>query len=242
MAERYTRIRSNQIRNVLPDDIDATNAPSDDYVPSYDLATGKFTWIAAGGGGVSNLQEAFDGGQSIIVGDGDNQKLVYTNNDITNNPNCIEIVNNCSGAAIEIAQNGKLAGSVYSLNVTSTAVQDNDNWLAYFGSTNASSTHGLLALSYGGVLAGGKHALQVYSAKAHVNADSALVKIHQDNASASEPALEIDNDGSGAAIEISSDIKFLFAADATDPTGGGGAATGRIKCLIGGVTRYLAYY
>ena len=30
--------------------------------------------------------------------------------------------------------------------------------------------------------------------------------------------------------------------DATDPTGGGGAATGRIRCLIGGTLRYLPYY
>jgi hypothetical protein len=32
------------------------------------------------------------------------------------------------------------------------------------------------------------------------------------------------------------------AADDTDPTSGGGAATGRIKCLIGGNTRYIPYY
>lgn len=31
-------------------------------------------------------------------------------------------------------------------------------------------------------------------------------------------------------------------ANATDPTGGGGAATGRIPVKIGGATRYLAYY
>jgi len=31
-------------------------------------------------------------------------------------------------------------------------------------------------------------------------------------------------------------------ADATDPTSGGGAATGRIACVIGGVTRYIPYY
>lgn len=35
---------------------------------------------------------------------------------------------------------------------------------------------------------------------------------------------------------------FDLPADATDPTGGGGAATGRIRCQIGGVLRYLAYY
>lgn len=35
---------------------------------------------------------------------------------------------------------------------------------------------------------------------------------------------------------------FELPADATDPTGGGGAATGRIPVSIGGATRYLAYY
>lgn len=35
---------------------------------------------------------------------------------------------------------------------------------------------------------------------------------------------------------------FELPSNATDPTGGGGAATGRIPCLIGGVTRYIAYY
>jgi hypothetical protein len=35
---------------------------------------------------------------------------------------------------------------------------------------------------------------------------------------------------------------FELPADATDPTGGGGAATGRIPVKIGGATVYLAYY
>lgn len=35
---------------------------------------------------------------------------------------------------------------------------------------------------------------------------------------------------------------FELPADATDPTAGGGAATGRIPVLIGGALRYLAYY
>lgn len=34
----------------------------------------------------------------------------------------------------------------------------------------------------------------------------------------------------------------LDTGDGTDPTGGGGAATGRIPVLIGGTLRYLAYY
>ena len=35
---------------------------------------------------------------------------------------------------------------------------------------------------------------------------------------------------------------FELPADATDPTGGGGAAAGRIPVTIGGATKYLAYY
>lgn len=50
MAERNTRIRFNQIASVRPDDLDATNILVDDYVPSYDQATGKFTWVENVGG------------------------------------------------------------------------------------------------------------------------------------------------------------------------------------------------
>jgi hypothetical protein len=35
---------------------------------------------------------------------------------------------------------------------------------------------------------------------------------------------------------------FEFPADNTDPTGGGGAATGRVPILIAGATKYLPYY
>lgn len=61
--------------------------------------------------------------------------------------------------------------------------------------------------------------------------------------------IDVSNSGAGDAIGINftdmsgtSDYMFSFDANATDPTGGGGAATGRIRCLIGGTLRYLAYY
>lgn len=57
------------------------------------------------------------------------------------------------------------------------------------------------------------------------------------------------NAGTGGAIGIemgsmSGAGKYMFSVpqDNTDPTGGGGAATGRIPILVNGVTRYLAYY
>jgi hypothetical protein len=65
--------------------------------------------------------------------------------------------------------------------------------------------------------------------------------------------IEIQNQGAasvGTAIGLkiaaqsgaTNNYVFDLPTDATDPTGGGGAATGRIKCLIGGATRYIPYY
>ncbi len=50
MADRNTSIRRQQLQPIRQDDFDATNSPSDNYIPSYDLATGKFTWVAQAGG------------------------------------------------------------------------------------------------------------------------------------------------------------------------------------------------
>jgi len=47
MVERNTRIKYNQIASVRPNDMDATNELVDTYVPAYDAATGKFTWVTA---------------------------------------------------------------------------------------------------------------------------------------------------------------------------------------------------
>jgi hypothetical protein len=52
MSERNTRIRASQIINILPSDLDVTIALGtgmDGYIPSYDEATKKFTWVAQGG-------------------------------------------------------------------------------------------------------------------------------------------------------------------------------------------------
>ncbi len=55
----------------------------------------------------------------------------------------------------------------------------------------------------------------------------------------STTSIGISIEGQGGATN---NYVFELPADATDPTGGGGAATGRIPCLIGGVTRYIPYY
>ena len=45
--------------------------------------------------------------------------------------------------------------------------------------------------------------------------------------------------------EVPTPVKYLLLevpSDNTDPTSGGGAATGRIPISIGGATRYIPYY
>jgi len=62
---------------------------------------------------------------------------------------------------------------------------------------------------------------------------------------------DISNTGNPLAVSIrlvqpgyATDNYYIdfSVADNTDPTGGGGAAVGRLKVLVGGVSRYLAYY
>ncbi len=101
--------------------------------------------------------------------------------------------------------------------------------LIELNSTNSSQTSNIVSLTnagtgssidiiQNGVLAGGRHGLRVTSDSAHVNADSALLLINQDNASATEPALEILNDGSGVQIEGDGDENLSNAGVWTDRT------------------------
>jgi len=72
--------------------------------------------------------------------------------------------------------------------------------------------------------------------------------VHADATDVYAIKITSDNSGTGnpGGIDFSSftagEPIFKFVADATDPTGAGGAATGRIACDIGGATVYLAYY
>lgn len=89
-----------------------------------------------------------------------------------------------------------------------------------------------------------------------INDDSdsigAAIKIDRDSTTgtASITGMSIDVDSAGGGIVVGIDLSgmatgqrvFKFVADATDPTSGGGAATGRIAIDIGGSVKYLAYY
>jgi hypothetical protein len=82
--------------------------------------------------GVSDLQGAFDGGQSITIADTDNQTLDINNNDTTNNPDTITIDNATTGDAIDITCSGN--GPHLNLNGDPTVASATDGDLWYTGS------------------------------------------------------------------------------------------------------------
>jgi len=101
MTERNTRIRYSQIASVRPDDLDATNGLTDTYIPSYDQATGKFTWVAqsAGGAGSEGYTTSFDNNDLssagiLIVNHNLNSTyplvIIYDNNNLVIEPDEIE--------------------------------------------------------------------------------------------------------------------------------------------------------
>ncbi len=130
------------------------------------------------------------------------------------NDTVLEINNDGTGHGTHIKQDGVLASNKYALYIETTADQSTSNFIK-FKNANASSAANSIVFENDGVgtnlylaqdevLAGGNHGLYVVglNGKAHVNADSALVKITQDEATSSEPALEIDNDGTGHGMYI----------------------------------------
>ena len=72
-TNRNTSIRRQQLKPIRQSDLDATNAVVDGYIPSYDLATGQFNWIAPGASVLNGLTDVdFDSGTPA-----DNNVLTY---------------------------------------------------------------------------------------------------------------------------------------------------------------------
>ena len=137
--------------------------------------------LLGGGGGVSNLQEAFDGGQTITIADTDNQTLTITNNDTTNNPGTVQITNAGTGQALRIDQDG---------NATAAFISNAGTGIGFY-------------INQEGVLAANKEALRIYSNAVQVN--SPLVLFKQENASSTADVMDIDNDGTGHGLYIQQD-------------------------------------
>lgn len=122
----------------------------------------------------------------------------------------IQLTNDGTGSSLKIDSTGVLASTKYGIYSYSDAIQIN-SYLFFAHSDNASSTADVcfisndgtgdsLNIDQNGVLASSKYGLNVYSNAAQVN--SPLVYVHQDNASSTANVVEIVNDGTGSALEI----------------------------------------
>ena len=150
---------------------------------TYNLAvdsSGNVIEVATGGGGVSDLQGAFDGGETITIADTDNQTFQVDNNDTTSNPTAVDIDNAGTGDALRIDQDG----NGMALRVTNNGTAEG------------------MRFEQNAVLGSGKTAVAIYSNSAHVNGDSFLLKIEQDSASATRPIATWRNDGTGTNFEL----------------------------------------
>lgn len=143
---------------------------------------------------------------------------------------CVDIDNDGTDHGIYIQQDGVLAASKYALFIYSNAAQINSS-LVKLAQNNAASTEVLVTIDN--------------------NSSENTIYIDHDSDSASDIyalKFDCDNAGSGKPGGIdfgsfsSGEPIFKLPTDTTDPTGGGGVATGRIALSIGGATRYLAYY
>jgi len=129
-----------------------------------------------------------------IVNVADNAVVKIVQDHASSSEPVLEIGNDGTGTGIEIAQ----AGNGQGIRIDHSSTQ---NAISIAQDTT--------------VLAANKHLLWLASSGHHVNADSALLKIEQ-GAGSTEPALEIDNDGTGYGMEIHSSsgdgLKILAAA------------------------------
>ncbi len=133
-----------------------------------------------------------------------------TLNDLSNAV-CQLVDNDGTNYGINIQQDGILASTKNALFVYSGVAQTIAP-LILFEQDNASTTQPVLTIdnkgggsgifaSQTGILGAGKHVLLVQSNVNHTTADTALVLFNQDAVGASEPVIEIKNDGSGVQIQ-----------------------------------------
>jgi len=126
------------------------------------------------------------------------------------------ITNPYATHGLYVVQNGLLSAGLYGLGVVSSANQtDVSSFLFAVGQNNAASIASAAIISNAGTGHGLyivqntanatlKHGLYIlgHSGAAIVSADSALCKIHMDNAASTEPALEVIQDGTGPGAVI----------------------------------------
>jgi len=171
----------------------------------------------------------------------------------------ISLTNSGTGNAITVNQDGAV-GSTGSTDGAIFIENTGNTGIGFGVYTNIGATMGAPLVRFESAnSAGDNEILRIVQ-----GSDTTGVVIDSD-ADAINPALDIQRDGShaseivGLAINVNNagagepvgidfasmaqgEAAFRFIADATDPTGGGAAATGRVAIDIGGSVVYMAYY
>lgn len=184
----------------------------------------------------------------------------------------VSIVNDGAGTGLYIEQNGVLGSSQRAFEIQLNSIMDDGTKFGFYLYTNqihTSSTAALFKIVNDNASATNR-CFQLQQDASNIalyldmNGNERAVLIDHDD-TGTQYSLVIDRDGNNAAqiwaMQINCDNAgagtpggidfggfstgeevFKFVADATDPTGGGGAATGRIAVEVGGATVYLPYY
>lgn len=173
---------------------------------------------------------------------------------------CITIDNPSSSICIDITDAGSTGLYMAGWSTSAMILSGNSGTSSVLDLTGCTGDYPVVDLtqsgtasnSYGIRITQGTSALK-HSLYIDNNADSQVTSCaHFDRAAnidaqaASAIKIDAGNSGTGTAVGIDfvtykSGI-FRVNADATDPTSGGGAATGRIPILVGTTLKYLAYY
>lgn len=198
---------------------------------------------------------------------GRNLLHIVNDNPAATGANCLSIQQDADAVAISVVAGGTTTDNILSIQGDSLTTGS----LAYFYSNSSStSVRNLVEIHNDNSAATGAIPLSVtqdgneYSIVIDQNGEGTGIAISMAGVQGvSEFGLEIAGDRNSAAntadirliasnggagnhsgIRFSGTYNYYFeiAADGTDPTGGGGAATGRLPILVGGALRYLAYY
>ena len=178
-----------------------------------------------------NVRSGTAGGSFVFIGydiDGDNSLCVKNDGDVIIQDGSQLFLDGASGAG----------GDTF-------IYQSSANVIALVGGT----THHYFGNS--GATINGDFSAGSGSNLFEIDSSGVILATLSSNHNTGSDTYELDLDGSNAGagshigIRFSNgtyDFVFQFDPDATDPTGGGAAATGRIPVRISGATRYLAYY
>lgn len=157
MVDRNTKITSNQIADdtLLPTDLASTNSEVDNFVPSHDSATGKFTWIEVPGAVTTVHRASFTNADLVsgilTVAHSLNEQYVLV--EISDNNNNVIIPDeitftNTTSLTVDLTTFGTLAGT-WNIVVTTGGASGASIVSSFTQSfTNATLSAGILTVTH----------------------------------------------------------------------------------------------